>query len=60
MFEPGQTRNRKMPNVKKHSNRNYNLSYLSKAPATWLALSDELKNKPTIRGFTKMYKKIYL
>ena len=53
---PYSTRNKKVPNLSPHMNKQYRDSFLCKGPQSWLALSVETKEKPNLKSFIRKCK----
>ena len=51
------TRNRNIPNVRKHKSKQYNNSFMTKAYSNWAKLSTEIKNSKNLSEFKLRYKK---
>ena len=54
------TRNKIVPNLPKNMNKLYRESFLCKGPQSWLTLSVETKEKPSLKSFIKKCKETLL
>ena len=50
------TRNRNTPNIQKHTDHQFNSSFMCKGLTTYSALPEDTKNLPTLSSFTKKLK----
>ena len=50
------TRNCNTPNIQKHTNHQFNSSFMCKGLTTYSALPGDIKNIPTLAGFVKELK----
>ena len=54
------TRARNNPRIQRHQSKIFNDSFLCRAPSLWNNLRQNLKNKPKVSTFTKVYKQLKL
>ena len=55
-----QMRSRNIPNLPKHCSNQYKSSFLCKGPRSILTLNVDVRNKPTLKSFSKACKKLLL
>ena len=51
------TRQKHLPNIKRHKSELYNKSFLCKSIAYYNTISNNIRNTPNLKEFTNMYKK---
>jgi endonuclease V-like protein UPF0215 family len=51
------TRNRNIPNIRKHKSKKYNNSFMTKSITNWTHISNNIKNSKSVNEFKNRYKK---